>query len=127
MKVYLVSTGDYSAWTIHGMFSTREVAEKCAKLLDEANGVEEWEVDALADRVKRGVSVWLAWSGTHGVVDVDRVYNFGVDCTQPTGTVDWFPDHGDKMRVYVEATDEAHATKIAADKFREHVAMRGSR
>ena len=132
MKVYLVSTGDYSAWTIHRLFSTREVAEKCKALLEDANDVEEWELDALADRVSRGVKVWMVWSKEGGVVDVnpDRTYDNGIDSLggrEHIGSVDWFPDNGDKMRVYVEATDEAHATKIAADKFREHVAMRGSR
>lgn len=132
MKVYLVSTGSYSDWSVRGLFSTRAVAEKCTALLEDANDVEEWELDALADRVTRGVKVWLVWSKEGGVVDVDpdRTYDNGVDSLggrENIGSVDWFPNHGDKMRIYVEATDEAHATKIAADKFREHVAMRGSR
>ena len=130
VKVYLVSTGSYSDWSVRGLFSARETAEKCKALLEDSNNVEEWELDALADRVARGVTVWLVWSKEGGVVDVSHTYANGFDCLcggEAMGRVAWFPDHGDKMRVYVEATDEAHATKIAADKFREHVVMRGSR
>ena len=132
VKVYLVSTGSYSDWSVRGLFSTREIAEKCKALLEDANDVEEWELDALADRVARGFHVWMVWSKDGGVVDVDqdRAYDNGIDTfagREHIGKVEWFPDNGDKMRVYVEAADEAHATKIAADKFREHVAMRGSR
>lgn len=130
MKVYLVSTGSYSDWSVRGLFSTREIAEKCKAMLEDANDVEEWELDALADRVARGVKVWMVWSKDGGVVDVAYAYDNGIDTLvkpEHTGKVVWFPDHGDKMRIYVEATDEAHATKIASDKFREHVAMRGSR
>lgn len=124
MKVYLVSTGDYSSWSVRGLFSTRDVAEKCKAMLDDANEVEEWEVDQFCDRAQRGVSVWMVWSKEGGVVDVRDARNFGLDCTDPVGKVDWFPEHGDKMCVYVEASDEAHAVKIAADKFREHIAGR---
>ena len=124
MKIYLVSTGDYSDWSVRGLFSTREVAEKFAALLGDANPIDEWEVDRCCERAQQGVSVWLVWSKEGGVVDVRDAYNFGVDCEEPVGKVDWFPEHGDKMRVYVEASDEAHAVKIAADKFREHIAGR---
>lgn len=124
MKVYLVSTGDYSDWTVRGLFSTLDLAEKCNAMLNDANGVEEWEVDALADRVQRGVSVWVVWSKDGGVADVSNAYSFGVGGEEVIGVVEWF-QRG--MRVYVEAVDKAHAIKIAADKFREFVAMRGAR
>lgn len=127
MKVYMVSTGSYSDWTVRGLFSTLEIAQKCAAMLGDDSGVEEWEIDALTDRVRRGVSVWIVWSKTGGGVDVERAHDVGVECTESVGVVDWFPDNGDRMRVYVEATDVAHAIKIAADKFRESVAMRGAR
>jgi hypothetical protein len=129
VKVYLVSTGDYSAWQVCGLFSTRETAEKCRAMLGpDANEVDEWTLDEFADRVQRGVMVWLVWSKRDGGVEIDgnRVHNFGVDVSEPVGVVSCFTEP-EQMKVLVEAADEAHAVKIAADKFREHVALRGVR
>ena len=45
MKVYIVTTGQYSDYTIEGACSTRELAETAAEHYSYAN-VEEFEVDA---------------------------------------------------------------------------------
>lgn len=133
MKVYLVSTGCYSDWTVRGLFSTRELADKCVEMLrlahddahDDANDVEEWLVDDLADRVKRGMQVWMVWSeGMTVEVDTLRAYDSDLRSDDAVGVVKVFcvgQPHA-AMRVIVEARDMDHAIKIAADKFREFVA-----
>ena len=58
MKVYLVSDGCYSDYSIRGVFSTAELAESYRAVLagddsDSDAAVVEWEVDAEAGKVWR--------------------------------------------------------------------------
>ena len=53
MKVYLVTSGEYSAYHVDGVCSTPELAEQLKAFLSSARGealpvVEEWEMDAVA-------------------------------------------------------------------------------
>src|ERR1041385_8544835 len=41
--VYVVTTGEYSDYSLRGIFSTREKADELAALLRDANDVAEWD------------------------------------------------------------------------------------
>jgi hypothetical protein len=43
-KVYVVSTGSYSDWSIRGIFKNLEKAECYNKLINDANDIEEYEL-----------------------------------------------------------------------------------
>lgn len=45
MKVYLVTTGGYSDYSVQMVCSTRERAEAASRFFYDVNGVEEWELD----------------------------------------------------------------------------------
>lgn len=52
MKIYMVSQGEYSDYSVLGLYTTREAADEHAALLNKARvygdeaSVEEWEADA---------------------------------------------------------------------------------
>ena len=43
MTVYVVTTGSYSDYGIHSIFTDKNKAKECAKLLDNSNDIEEYE------------------------------------------------------------------------------------
>lgn len=59
MKIYVVTTGSYSDYSINSMFSTRELAEQYTKGIYEANDVEEYELDEFKEQMRDGFCWWL--------------------------------------------------------------------
>lgn len=133
MIVYLVSTGSYSDWDIHGIYSTREIAEQVRqRLIDlgeyEVNDVDEYAIDSarldlrqrfsaesIPSSVEVGCCRWLRYGkGPTGVVKERKLAHWR--------TCDVV---GSCLEVDVEAESQEHATKIAADKFREYAALTG--
>ena len=49
MKVYIVTDGCYSDYTIRGVFSTEEKAKEYAAFFNDANEIEEYDLDAPFD------------------------------------------------------------------------------
>lgn len=113
-KVYLVSTGVYSDYAIRAVCSSREKAEFIASKLEDANGIEEFEVDHLWDRATQGLSTYtIVWEG-----DFKNVQSMSDEKGQ------LYNDDGEVQCVginryfcYVLARDSAHAIKIAEDRF----------
>lgn len=126
-RVYLVTSGEYSDYSIDAVFSTREKAERYIQREPPEFGearVEEFEVDGqhldtrLHYRVDSRldsieVGEVLACDGEEEVRRVERrVCKFWAAQGRPATT----------LRVFVMADDVRHATKIAADLFRQFVA-----
>lgn len=131
MKVYLAWVGSYSDARVIGVYSSKADAEAVAKAIDDSY-VDEFTLDAgPKPPAEAGLVLWQVesdWTSLN-VHDANKVgcyysdeYEIGVARpmygTQQKGTVPPLP-----LAVYVYARDEAHATKIAADKFREFVAL----
>jgi len=57
MKIYVVTTGSYSDYGIHSIFTNKNKAEECAKLLENSNDIEEYETSD--DTVLRYVTKFL--------------------------------------------------------------------
>lgn len=48
MKIYVVTTGSYSDYGIHSVFTDKNKAEECAALLDGSNDIEEYDTSDTA-------------------------------------------------------------------------------
>jgi hypothetical protein len=75
MKVYVVTAGSYSDYSIDSIFSTKELAEAYIAEGEKEpyasyNGVDEWEVDELAGNVLR--QMWTAYITRDGTLHTNR-------------------------------------------------------
>ena len=121
--VYLVSSGSYSDWCLLGIYSTRELAEKRAALLPDANDIEERELDQDSELIERGFAAWDVTFYRDGRVCPHQEESF--DRAREARvwdfrTVDWHSEWEFIFAVF--ARDEAHALKIAQDKRAEYLA-----
>ena len=122
-KVYLVSEGSYSNYHIIGVFSTRELADKLAAH-DKDREVEEWELDADAERVRVGLALYSAHmnedgndsNASAGEWEDDEKYYITAVRKDANGE----PEPTLYCTVY--ATDKQHAIKIANEKRIELIA-----
>lgn len=122
MKVYLVSTGDYSDYGIRAVCSTREKAESLVRKMreehryDDVNDIEEMELDEPCSRVERGLSTFrVCWRRDFETI---HVFKDGVE-HEPHGIKGNYPG---PCFISVEARDEDHAKKIALEKWIIHKA-----
>lgn len=125
-SVFLVSQGCYSDYRVVGIFSDEAVAEKMAAL--HTNGsVEEFTLDRYKDFAEAGLKRFFVYSQEGGSVEVKAVRQSDESLPEEGDGV--VTPHastlaiGPWMTVYVQARDTEHATKIAADKFREFKAV----
>ena len=111
MKVWLVSQGYYSDYSIEGVFSSENLANEFAALYSEASGaeVEEFVVDDLA--IRPGMLYF--W------IEIDRDGNtyHNAQGSPPTSRFvdDIYPLHK-SMQMGIWARDIEHAIKIANEK-----------
>lgn len=129
-EVYIVSSGDYSNYSVRGVFSSMEKAERWMKTCGGSfNEVEEMELDEGYSEIDRGLALFSVRICKSG--DVISVGSGGypslvkpIDCWTARETfyegfknreVIYEPkDH--RATVYVWATDKAHAVKVANEK-----------
>jgi hypothetical protein len=124
MKVYLVSTGEYSDYTILGLFSTREkadafITELAKGRFQQPNDVEEYDLDA---RVGQAYGpTWLARITLDtGEVRAskcifDSVRHPEVCTVEP---------HDNELLTAVSPISKEHATKVAVEKRQEWLRTR---
>lgn len=126
MKVYIVTSGSYSDYSIRGVFLDRTRAEALVAYLNDedtrwldAAGIEEFE----ADQPVPDKPGWSAWANVGvAISDVRRTELTPDDRDWKQAVVRWTDG---SLHVNVLAVDAAHAVKIAADKFREFIANGG--
>lgn len=125
MKVYVVSVGEYSDVRVVGIYSDKSVADAVFAGFAGHAFMEEFVVDA-GPRPPResGLKPWRVTSDwkSINVAFCDQIDD-GRDFNGRTFGVVWADEGGLPFSVNLWARDKAHATKIAADKFREFVAM----
>lgn len=131
--VYLVTTGDYSDYSVKAAFSIEQKAALYAKFV--GGDVEPFEVDAdnvpgwydprlsvfecrvlVSDPSQeiRAIMLTAKWVGSTGAPDAINTVN-AAPVWDGNGNVP-------ALRVNVQARDKAHAIKIAAEKFAEYKA-----
>lgn len=117
-KIYLVSTGSYSDWSIVGLFTKHEDAEELRKLLDESNDVEVWELDKHLP--KNGTPFYVrSLPNSIEIAEVSSEATSGYSWREAGHVI---PTAISGYHITVIARDPSHAAKIAADKFREYKA-----
>lgn len=110
-KVYVVSSGMYSDYSIDEIFTTRRKAEEYMLFIPDRdyNEIEEIETDPPAvDLLKRGYSLWFVTMWGNGHVD-------NIDKTL-TRYRPHYEQEQDKLLATVWAKSEKHAIKIVNEK-----------
>jgi hypothetical protein len=120
MKIYIVTSGSYSDYSIVGVFTDRDMAEKMAAATRDSNGVEEWDTDILPDKVAQGYKPYRVEFGSNWRTSGD-VTRFSIDSHD-------YADEGyihvqdgagiwrTRLVVHCWAKDEEGAAKIANKK-----------
>ena len=113
MKLYAVTKGEYSDYHIITLTHSKRKAEKIAKLCSDKYDdavVEEYEESNIELR-----PLWEVRFFKSGNIEADELdYEAQLTFSESLNTVDHL-DCTCRFRVYVEATDEEHALKIAED------------
>lgn len=114
MKVYRVSTGSYSDERTHSIWSTKEKAEKINELLDDANSIEEWELDMVP---QDDDFWWLFKFSPDGTCTERKAKSYGYgDIEDNEGYLE--------VEVETKSFDVEKAFKIATDKRAEYLAKK---
>lgn len=125
-KVYIVQCGDYSDRHVAAVFSTKDLADEAARTM--FGDVDEFDVDPEFVRRNEGVVIFDVYSMANSV-EVDRVsacpHSLFTDYAEHASLQEVSKWASGVLATKCFAMDEAHATKIAADRFRQHVAERG--
>ena len=120
--IYLVSDGEYSDYTVLGIYSTKEKAQEAMELYA-ANYIEEFEIDYLPPHPP-GELRWTVYMKDDGsVMEAKRAspsetfkklesFRFSSECLWPKT---------DGRTLIFWARDKEHAIKIASEKRREMI------
>jgi len=118
-KVYIVTSGDYSDYCIHAVFSTSGAAETFCNTFN-CDEVEEWDIDGYAELGigKKPFCVEISKEGNATV----SIY-ISSDYLPPNKPINVFFGRDEILRVYCFANDKQHAIKIANEKRVEFIAL----
>lgn len=131
MKVWIALHGEYSARHIVAVCSTHEHALRIASQ-DYAGNVEEWEIDAVADRLLAGWRRWMVTFNDNGDVikypgmvatdGPEPACDF-YDLTTPE-TIHRMPPHWGEQSVEIEVitNQPKSVVKIASERRRIYLA-----
>lgn len=99
---YVVTTGEYSSYSIRGVYSTREKADYAARLY--GGDVEEYEIDALPDHPEGMVNIYVFMEKDGKARTMHQ---------DPDTEIRPPSFYKGELHVSTWAKDEAHAIKIA--------------
>jgi hypothetical protein len=117
--VYLVTSGEYSAYSIEAIFSTRELAEAYRKIIQSENDVEEMPIDAMREAVRCTI-YQTCFEFTSGTV-IGRSVTPDVVCSSArysSVSVYQQPPQVNDRRIICEANSaisQEHADKLAVE------------
>ena len=118
MKIYVITTGSYSDYGIHSIWSTKEKAEEVNKLVEDTNDVDEWDVDQFADLnpLRRQYSFGFSENSLVVMEREERVDPLGKRKTEVTFcNHEWAWAREVHILVKVTTDDKEKAFKIATD------------
>jgi hypothetical protein len=122
MKIYVVTSGEYSDYHVVAIFSNKDVAEKFNKdMLIEENKIEEWELDNVPEFPVGLYPYHVEMKYDGHVVNINR------QSMEYFQEYDYVSDYGYKekintMTAKILAKDEKHAIKIANEKRAQMIA-----
>ena len=113
-KIYLVSDGDYSDYSVCGVFSTEEKANQFIKHF-KMGEIEEYELDPIPDNVyKENKKLFFVRMQRNG--KVDNIYKIEPHYFQPPEFRKNTFEPESELFIYVWANDQKHAIKIVNEK-----------
>lgn len=126
MQIYVVTSGDYSAYGIDAVFSS---LEKAQAFIDEVSGdrIEAYEMDPPnVERIREGYQLWYVSMKRDGSVLVATDQSFRGDMTFVDGQLHlrYYVDGraGDSCEMTLWAKSEEHAIKIVNEKRAQAIA-----
>ena len=124
-KVYVVTTGTYSEYSLRGIFTVKKRALRAAELLGtegDPSNVEEHVVNRKCGGAPRGKVLWVVFMTAEGDSDYtpQKACYSGPESLPTTNPRRGGPDSSWIFTVW--AKDAAHATKAANDRRRQAIA-----
>ena len=129
MKVYILTSGCYSDYSIEGVFSSREKAQEYADIImkdktyNDFNDIVETEVDNMYAYAKSGTRCF------YGNIEEDGTLCFGINDYYTDGYDDshlfdnsYYINPDMSMDFVIKASSKEHAIKIVNDKRAELIA-----
>lgn len=118
-KVYIITSGEYSDYTIKAVFSTREKAEEYVDTHGSDYRIEEYSVDD--EQVEKKEGVWLVYvNWITGNADSANPQNFSNYYTDKIDTVRYDKSWGSGYLNFVLMSDSmARAKKLAHERFKQ--------
>lgn len=117
MTIYLITQGEYSDYSVKGVFDNKELAEAFIAKFSQADyRIEEYELNALAGRLNNPLTPFrVAMSQEGEVISITD----GADIEDGEPRVNFSFDYSHKrelLYVFCWANDSEHAIKIANEK-----------
>ena len=114
MKVYLLSTGSYSDERTHSIWSDKAKAEEVNSILDDNNGVQEWELDTVPEEDEIN---WKFTFSQSGELTDTKLKSYGWDEIEEE-------DDSLAVSLCIKGFDREKAFKIATDRRAEYLAKK---
>ena len=121
-KVYIVTSGDYSDYTIEAVFSTIEKAKEYVDAHGSDYCIEKYPVDDA--EVKKNESIWLVsvkWK-TGEVISANS-QNYSEYYADKEGTVQYKKSCGEYLDIVLISDSMTRATKVASERFMQVKAL----
>lgn len=115
MKVYIVTSGEYSDYHIERVFDSREKAERFISnnINNERSMIEEFEVNTESQKEGSRLIRFLVEMDKDGNTNDWIIYNYD-DYFKTDGTDDYIDDN--ILHCHVKAKNEKHAIKICNER-----------
>lgn len=131
MKVFMVTEGSYSDYSILAVFSTKEKAEEAREALDLENEIEEYEMDAPSAEIihyrntkEKRYSVYMDEAGnTSNVYKISDIGNKEIKSTFEVREGDRYTGRNTHIYAEVFAQSKEHAIKITNEKRVQFIAL----
>ena len=128
MKIYVVTEGTYSDYHIEAVFDDEALADELARLRNELQSadcqVEEYELNALADKIKQGLLLWRVVMLKNGDTDwVHEAAGYYPEILVSIPKLIGRRQTEAMLYATVWAKDKEHAIKIANEKRAQIIAL----
>lgn len=126
--IYVVTSGAYSDYSIHAVFSTKELAEEYVAFGTQHDqfsytgaDIEEWELDQGSEQARSGLACYQVYFTDLLRGDIGFLNDWGVVTKPMREEVIDRPDGTRSYVVWLLAKDEESARKIANERRIQHI------
>jgi len=132
--IYVLTSGSYSNYQVHGVYTTKELAE-FAQNIHEPDiyggdwNIEEFELDGpidLMSKARQGLYLYTVWMLPNGnSISITRKYDLKENPITEIELDMFFKQNDPFFKCTVFAKDEQHAVKIVNEKRIQYIALNG--